>query len=60
MTPLKAEDGARFGHFNEDARAVMVAIDKKIAGDFASYLIESLPKLYGVFKRGDAKQDPTS
>jgi ParB family chromosome partitioning protein len=56
-TPLKAQDGARFGHFNEDGRAVLVSIDKKVAGDFASYLVGALPELYTAFKRGDAKHE---
>jgi ParB family chromosome partitioning protein len=56
-TPLKAQDGAQFGHFNEDGRAVLVSIDKKVAGDFASYLVGALPELYAAFKRGDAKHE---
>jgi ParB family transcriptional regulator, chromosome partitioning protein len=47
---LKAKDGSRFGHFKEDARTVSVSIDKKIAGDFAGYLVEVLPNLYAAFK----------
>ncbi len=53
-TPLKAEDGAKFGNFREDARALTLSIDKKIAGDFASYLLSALPELYASFKRDDA------
>jgi ParB family chromosome partitioning protein len=48
---LKSRDGARFGHFKEDARTVSVSIDKKIAGDFASHLLDSLPELYSAFNR---------
>jgi ParB family transcriptional regulator, chromosome partitioning protein len=56
-TPLKAEDGARFGHFNEDARAVLLSIDKKVAGDFASHLIERLPELYAAFRGRGAETE---
>jgi ParB family transcriptional regulator, chromosome partitioning protein len=55
-TELKAHDGARFGHFKEDARAVLVSIDKKIAGDFASHLLNALPELYSAFKRSGGEQ----
>jgi ParB family transcriptional regulator, chromosome partitioning protein len=56
QTLLKSEDGAKFGHFHEDARAVFVSIEKKNAADFANYLIEALPKLYGAFKRSEMQR----
>ena len=52
-TVLKAEDGVKFGNAKDDARALTVSIDKKVAGDFASYLLAALPELYASFKRGD-------
>jgi ParB family chromosome partitioning protein len=58
--PLKTKDGARFGHFNEHGRAMVVSIDKKVAGDFASYLIDALPEIYATFKRADDAQHPKS
>jgi ParB family transcriptional regulator, chromosome partitioning protein len=51
QTVLKARDGARFGYFKEDARTVSVSIDKKIAGDFGSYLLTRLPELYEAFRQ---------
>jgi ParB family transcriptional regulator, chromosome partitioning protein len=50
-TILKTQDGIGFGHFKEDARALFVSIDKKIAADFAGYLTDALPELYASFKR---------
>jgi ParB family transcriptional regulator, chromosome partitioning protein len=51
QTALKSGDGARFGYFKEDARTVSVSIDKKIAGDFASHLLTTLPELYAAFRQ---------
>jgi ParB family chromosome partitioning protein len=48
---LQARDGARFGYFKEDARTVSVSIDKKIAGDFGSHLLTTLPELYAAFQQ---------
>jgi len=53
---LKGEDGTRFGHFREDAREIVVSIDKKITGAFASYLVDALPQLYAAFKRRNEEQ----
>lgn len=53
---LKSEDGVKLGNFREDDRALLLSIDKKAAGDFASYLVAALPELYASFKRGDAPQ----
>lgn len=58
QTVLKARDGARFGYFKEDARNVSVSIDKKIAGDFASHLLTTLPELYAAFRQ--ARVDSSS
>ena len=52
-TALKADDGVRFGSAKNDDRTLMLSIDKKIAGDFATYLLDALPELYGAFKRGE-------
>jgi len=51
QTVLKARDGGRFGYFKEDARNVSISIDKKIAGDFASHLLTTLPELYTSFRQ---------
>jgi ParB family chromosome partitioning protein len=51
QTALKAGDGARFGYFKEDARTVSVSIDKKVAGDFATHLLTTLPELYARFQQ---------
>lgn len=48
-TVLKGSNGSRFGRFKDDARELTVSIDKKIAGDFASYLLGALPELYAEF-----------
>jgi len=48
-TSLKTIDGSRFGNFKNDERVLTVSIDKKIAGDFASYLLGALPELYAEF-----------
>lgn len=58
-TLLKAKDGLKLGNFREDDRALLLSIDKKAAGDFASYLVAALPELYASFKRGDAPQPTT-
>lgn len=55
-TLLKAKNGVKFGNFREDDRALLLSIDKKAAGDFAAYLVATLPELYASFKRGDAPQ----
>jgi ParB family chromosome partitioning protein len=55
-TLLKAEDGVKLGNFREDDQALLLSIDKKAAGDFASYLVAALPGLYASFKRGEAPQ----
>jgi ParB family chromosome partitioning protein len=51
QTALKATNGARFGYFKEDARTVSISLDKKIAGDFASHLLTTLPELYAAFRQ---------
>jgi ParB family transcriptional regulator, chromosome partitioning protein len=50
-TVWKAEDGTRVAQIKEDARSVTVAIDKKAAGAFGAYLVETLPEIYAAFKR---------
>jgi ParB family chromosome partitioning protein len=47
----KAEDGTRVVQIKDDPRRVTLAIDKKAAGAFGSYLIEQLPEIYAAFKR---------
>jgi ParB family transcriptional regulator, chromosome partitioning protein len=56
VTALKTGGGARFGYFKEDARRVLVSIDKKSAGAFANYLVDALPELYAAFKRDKEDQ----
>jgi ParB family chromosome partitioning protein len=50
-TLWKAEDGTRVAHISEDARSLTLAIDKKSAGEFGAYLVETLPEIYAAFKR---------
>jgi ParB family transcriptional regulator, chromosome partitioning protein len=50
-TVWKSEDGTRVAQIKEDARSVTVAIDKKAAGEFGAYLVETLPEIYAAFKR---------
>jgi ParB family chromosome partitioning protein len=52
-TTLKSQHGFKFGNAKEDAGALTVLIDKKVAGDFASYLLGALPELYDSFKRSE-------
>lgn len=50
-TILKARDGVKFGNARDEAKTLTVAIDKKVAGDFADYLLAELPALYAAFKQ---------
>jgi ParB family chromosome partitioning protein len=50
-TVWKAEDGTRVAQIKEDARTLVMTIDKKSAGEFGAYLVETLPEIYAAFKR---------
>ncbi|WP_018264086.1 plasmid partitioning protein RepB [Methylobacterium sp. WSM2598] len=49
-TVWKAEDGTRVAAIREDAKILSLAIDKRSAGAFGSFLVEQLPQLYAAFK----------
>ena len=51
-TILKAQGGLKFGIARDEAKTLTLAIDKKIAGDFAQYLLAELPRIYSAFKSG--------
>lgn len=50
-TVWKTDDGARVARIKEDARNLTVMIDKKVAADFGTYLVQSLPEIYAAFRR---------
>jgi ParB family chromosome partitioning protein len=50
-TVWKTDDGARVARIKEDARNLTVTIDKKVAADFGTYLVQSLPEIYAAFRR---------
>jgi ParB family chromosome partitioning protein len=50
-TIWRSEDGLRVASIRDDAKALTVTIDKKVAADFGVYLFESIPEIYAAFKR---------
>jgi ParB family transcriptional regulator, chromosome partitioning protein len=51
-TLWKADDGVKVARIKDDAKMLALMIDKKTAGDFAAYLVRSLPEIYAAFKHG--------
>ena len=54
-TLWKADDGVKVARIKDDEQTLALLIDKKAAGDFAAYLLRSLPGIYAAFKH-DAKR----
>ena len=50
-TLWKADDGAKVARIKDDEQTLALTIDKKVAGDFAAYLLQTLPDIYAAFKR---------
>ena len=50
-TIWKSDDGLRIASIRDDAKALTVTIDKKVAADFGAYLVETIPEIYAAFKR---------
>lgn len=46
-----SDDGLRVARIRDDAKALTVTIDKKVAADFGAYLVETIPEIYAAFKR---------
>jgi ParB family transcriptional regulator, chromosome partitioning protein len=56
-TVWKAEDGVKVARIKDDAQTLALLIDKKAAGGFAAYLLQTLPEIYAAFKRDDAHRN---
>lgn len=56
---VMADDGTSIGRLNEDAAHLIIAIDKRTTGEFASHLIALLPELYARFvdQGGEMERD---
>lgn len=50
-TIWRSDDGLRVASIRDDAKALTVTIDKKVAADFGAYLVETIPEIYAAFKR---------
>lgn len=46
-----SDDGLRVASIRDDAKALTVTIDKKVAAEFGAYLVETIPEIYAAFKR---------
>lgn len=49
-----SDDGKKLGRIREGDRDLTVVIDKRVAPDFANYLVERLPELYKTFINSSA------
>ena len=49
-TLWKADDGVKVARIKDDDQTLALMIDKKVAGDFAAYLLQTLPDIYAAFK----------